>query len=478
MAKLSSLNKYKLILPILNREVSMTKVSQREGIPIRTLRHWVKQFSDKGLAGLERAKRKDSGSSRVLTQELTELIHGFALQKPPLTIAAIHRKIVLLSQRSNLKVPSYETVYGILRKISPALLTLAQEGGKAYQQKYELIYRRECSTPNQIWQSDHTEMDIYVIDATGRERKPWLTTIIDDYSRAIAGIFLSLQAPSALNTALALRQAIWKKEKSAWQICGIPQILYTDHGSDFMSNHIEQVCISLKIRMLHSAVGRPQGRGKVERFFQTLNECVLIDLPGYSVKGKPATKPALNLEQLEAAVLDFILNKYHVANHSATGLPPIQMWAESFLPQLPESPEILDLLLLTIGKPRKVQRDGIRFQGMRYIAPTLAGFVGETITIRYDPRDLAEIKVYYRDQFLCQAICQDMAEMVVSLKEIQAARTAVKKELYGQIKKSQWLLKKLSWTKKAENITSKPDESPPPVNNTSLPPSLKLYHHE
>lgn len=35
--------------------------------------------------------------------------------------------------------------------------------------------------------------------------------IIDDYSRAIAGFFLSFNSPSALQTALALRQAIWRK---------------------------------------------------------------------------------------------------------------------------------------------------------------------------------------------------------------------------------------------------------------------------
>jgi putative transposase len=51
--------------------------------------------------------------------------------------------ISLLAQRSNLQSPCYETVYGFVRKIRPALLTLAHEGGKAYQQKYELIYRRE-----------------------------------------------------------------------------------------------------------------------------------------------------------------------------------------------------------------------------------------------------------------------------------------------------------------------------------------------
>ena len=38
-----------------------------------------------------------------------------------------------------------------------------------------------------------------------------MTVIIDDYSRAIAGFCISFDSPSAARTALALRQAIWRK---------------------------------------------------------------------------------------------------------------------------------------------------------------------------------------------------------------------------------------------------------------------------
>ena len=61
--------------------------------------------------------------------------------------------------------------------------------------------------------------------------------VIDDYSRAVAGYFLSFEDPSALHTSLALRQAIWRKEDASWIVCGIPDVLYTDHGSDFTSRH-------------------------------------------------------------------------------------------------------------------------------------------------------------------------------------------------------------------------------------------------
>ncbi|GAB5881222.1 hypothetical protein JMUB7530_27820 [Staphylococcus aureus] len=35
----------------------------------------------------------------------------------------------------------------------------------------------------------------------------------------------------------------------------------------------------------------------------------------------------------------------------------------------------------------------------------LAAYVGEYVLIRYNPNDMAEIRVFYRDEFLCTAIC-------------------------------------------------------------------------
>jgi Mu transposase, C-terminal len=52
-----------------------------------------------------------------------------------------------------------------------------------------------------------------------------------------------------------------------------------------------------------------------------------------------------------------------------------------------------------VAKQRRVQQDGIAFQGQRYFDLTLAAYVGEDVTIRYDPRDLAVIRVFYKERF-------------------------------------------------------------------------------
>jgi transposase InsO family protein len=106
----------------------------------------------------------------------------------------------------------------------------------------------------------------------GSAARPWLTAVIDDYSRAIAGYYPSFDPPSSLRTSLALRQGIWRKAEPRWRICGIPDVLYADNGADFTSNHLGQVAVDLKMRLVFSTPGKPQGRGKIERFFRTVNK--------------------------------------------------------------------------------------------------------------------------------------------------------------------------------------------------------------
>lgn len=110
------------------------------------------------------------------------------------------------------------------------------------------MYRREAERPNAIWQADHTQLDLWVITPSGEPGRPWLTIVEDDYSRAVAGYAVNLGAPSALTTALAFRQAIWRKDHLDWHVYGIPEVFHLDRGSDFTSAHLEQVMADLRIQ--------------------------------------------------------------------------------------------------------------------------------------------------------------------------------------------------------------------------------------
>lgn len=421
--------RFAALRPYLEEGASLIETVAAAGVALRTAERWVARFRVNGLAGLARPVRSDAGTRRT-HDGLVALVEGMGLKRPRLSAAAIHRQVSEVARTKGWRIPSYGAVHAILARLDPGMVCLAQDGHAAYRDRFELIYRHRAEGPNALWQADHTLLDILILDADGKPVRPWLTVVIDDYSRAIAGYLVSLDAPCALNTSLALRQAIWRKADPSWQICGVPDVLYVDHGSDFTSRHLERVAADLHIRLIHSAVARPQGRGKIERFFGTINAGLLPELAGAVVHGRPTSPPRLSLAELDSALSTFVRESYNCSLHSGVAGRPCDVWrGKGFLPRLPESLEALDLLLVLHATPRTVRRDGIRFQGLRYVSPVLAAFVREAITVRYDPRDLAEIRVFHRDAFLCVAVSEQYAGRTVTLKDLAAARLARRRAL-------------------------------------------------
>ncbi|MGH3847340.1 MAG: Mu transposase C-terminal domain-containing protein [Pseudonocardiaceae bacterium] len=306
--------------------------------------------------------------------------------------------------------------------------------------------------------------------------------VLDDCSRAVPGYTVFLGVPSALNLSLAMRQAIWHKTDPNWVVHGIPEVLYADHGSDFTSHHLAQVCVDLHIHLVHSAVARPQGRGKVERILGSITTELLPELPGHLVRGALASPPALSLPQLDTAIREWITTVYHRREHSETGIAPQQAWlADGWLPRTPDSLEVLDLLLVMVAAARTVHRDGIRFQGLRYHSPILAPYVGKPVTIRYDPRDLSEIRVFHHGRFLCRAINPEHAGEPITLKDIQTARVAHRRALREQLNSRRAAVAEYLPAPSADTVIAEADSSstaPPRVKQSvRVDPAVNLANH-
>ena len=318
-----------------------------DGVPIRTLRRWAADYrTDGNVAALPRRPRRERGHRRV-ADELVQAAEALALRRPAPTIAFVHHRVVEIARDRGLAAPSYSMVRGVIAAIDPGLRTLALDGDAAYRDRFELVYRRSAARPNEQWQTDHTLLDLLVLDDRGRPARPWLTVILDDYSRAAAGYAVFLGAPTAERTALALHQAISRKVNAAWPVQGLPDVLYSDHGSDFTSSQLDRVCLDTHIRLIHSPVGVPQGRGKIERLFRTITTELLPHLPGHiphGTGGRPLTAPRLTLAHLDAALERFLIEDYHCRTHSETGQRPAQRWlADGWVPRSPAHPEDLDI---------------------------------------------------------------------------------------------------------------------------------------
>jgi putative transposase len=146
----------------------------------------MRAYRHQGLSGLARKPYPDRGHP-TLSGPLQQLIEGLALRRPRLSCAAVHREVVALANERGWQPPSYDIVYSVIRRLDPALVTLAHHGAKVYADRYDLIYRREASRSNEMWQADHTPLDMRVLDERGRPARPWLTSSWTITAEAVAG---------------------------------------------------------------------------------------------------------------------------------------------------------------------------------------------------------------------------------------------------------------------------------------------------
>lgn len=294
---------------------------------------------------------------------------------------------------------------------------------------------------NQVWQCDHTRADILLVDSSGKLLgRPWLTTVIDSYSRCIVGINIGFDAPSSQVVGLALRHSALPKQYGDeynlhcdWGTFGLPKCLFTDGGKDFRSDHLVEIASQLgfvlKLR------DRPSEGGIVERPFGTLNTSLFSTLPGYTgsnVKERPkeAEKEAcLTLQQLEELVVRFVVDRYNQSIDARTGEQTrFQRWEAGLIATPPVLTEReLDICLMKAIR-RQVQRGGyIQFENVNYKGENLEGYAGETVSLRYDPRDITTVWIYQYDKakggdvFLTRAHAQGLESEQLTLEDAKAS---------------------------------------------------------
>ena len=96
---------------------------------------------------------------------------------------------------------------------------------------------------------------------------------------------------------------------------------------------MEQVAADLGIELIFSEKGVPRGRGKIERFFRSVNELFLQDLPGYAPSGYKGVEAKLTLPVFEQRFRTWLLEEYHQRVHSETKCAPASRWERGgFLP--------------------------------------------------------------------------------------------------------------------------------------------------
>jgi putative transposase len=344
--------------------------SRRTSVSLDTLRAWARRYRRGGFEALAPQPRRDRGQTRILTPPIADLIERLKRENPHRTGVTLLRELALSADQSAPPI-SAATLYRFLK----------QRGLTARQLLREPAHKKfEAQFSNQIWQSDLL-FGPYVQRPGGGRRQAFLYAILDDASRLVP--HAQFYAQQSLEAFLdCLRQAVAAR--------GLPVRLYVDNGKVYRSQQLARIAASLGILVTHTPPYQPQGRGKIERFFRSVREQLLANLD---------PKLTLSLDELNERLAAWIEQSYHCSQHSALGTTPLQRWQRDIgrVRQLSPTTDLRRLFFYRLD--RLVRRDSTFLLHHRfYEAP--AQVVGQTVEVRFDPFDPADIEIYAHGQ--CQ----------------------------------------------------------------------------
>lgn len=343
----------------------------------RTLRRWVEQYRKAGFNGLERSKSLQEGVLRKLTPELIARAKELKQADPRRSVPHIIRMIE--TERGEVLDITASSLWRHLSKAGLGGRSKAAPGG---------LRRWEAAAANDLWQSD-VKHGPHLPDPLRPDtmRKTYLIAFIDDYSRLVTHAEWYF-AEDVYALELCFQKALLRKGK--------PKRVYVDRGSIYQSHVMRTACADLGIRHISATAYHPEGKGKIERFWQNVDSEFLIELE---------KSPVTTLDELNRRFWAWLEEIYHQRAHSSTGMTPVARFA-ACAPKPLDAPERLaELFLWRVN--RVVDKTGcIRFEGNLYQAEE--GLEGRRVEVRFHPLYLDRLQVWTGDRRFADALPIDL----------------------------------------------------------------------
>ena len=341
--------------------------STRQRVGIATLHRYLQRYQQQGFEGLRPQERTDKHAPRAFPLEVVEKAIALREEQPARTTAMI---VNILKQDKNLKLDqplNAHTLTTHLRLHGKTRRLLANTG--------RVFKRFERQHTNSLWQGDMM-FGPWLPDPSqpGKKRRAHLFAFIDDHSRLVpyAEFFFDESLPRMERV---LKVGILRR--------GLPQALYVDNGKVYASTQFGAACASLGIQRIHAAPYSPEGKGKIERFFETTR---LQFMPEVEVS------EIATLAELNESLWAWLECVYHTAIHRETEQTPLERYQQGLQAVRTADPETLRKAFLW-RETRKVHKDGcIELQGNRYQVD--GHLVGRTLELRFDPFDLSKLDVF------------------------------------------------------------------------------------
>lgn len=371
------------------------------------------------------------------------------------TLRKLQRDLRTDCRAATRKPPSRKAIQARVSALSLKELVKAREGPDAARQCYTPVAPGlRPRSPLAVVQIDHTPVDIQLVDERTRAvlGRPWLTLLLDVFSRSVLGFHLSFDPPSASGVALAISQGVlpkaeWLAERGLellWPMHGTPRSLHLDNAREFRSRALKRGCQQHGIRIDHRPPATPRFGGHIERLMGTLMTRMHA-LPGTTFSNVAARgsypseqKAVLTLREFERILALEVLGPYHNEVHSALDRTPAAAWAEGLAASGIRLPADVAAFMLDFlpFEERVVRRDGVRLFNVAYYDGTLAPLLDSAerrCRVKYNPRDMSAVFVELPGGGHLRVPCADLGRPPVTLWEQRAATRALRAEGRGTV---------------------------------------------
>jgi len=263
---------------------------------------------------------------------------------------------------------------------------------------------------------DHTKVDLRLLlpgmfpdDDTDETLRPWLSVMIDGYSRKILAFVLDYNSPSNKTCMLLIRECVRKHRY-------LPRTLGMDGGKEFRSVYFRSLMALCKITAEYRPPHRPRFGAQIERWFGTANTQLFHQLLGNTkvMRNVRQVTPAIDpsnlatwtLETLDETLSEFCYSFYNENAHSSLMCSPNQKHdagiKEHGLRQDRRFEFTEDFVKWTLPSTStglaKVTRDGISVFNLNYWVQGMT--VGTKLMVRYDPCDISRVYVFMNKQWV------------------------------------------------------------------------------
>ncbi len=406
------------------------------GIAARTLHRWVARFREAeeqlgcGYVGLLPRKASQGNREPKAPSAPRELMDTFITEQfetpRHMSAASVYRAYEQECRKRHLTALSSRAFYQRIKQRATPEQTEAREGARAaYPLQpwfWELTVHtpRHGSRPFEVAHIDHTELDIQIRSSSTGELlgKPWVTFMMDAYSRRLLAVYLTFDPPSYRSVMMVLRICVQRFER-------LPQSIVVDGGREFHSVYFDSLLARYRCTKKTRPWAKPHFGSVCERLFKTTNDQFIYTLLGNTQAAKrarlltravdPKHHALWMLPDLYTYLCEYAYQVYDQNEHSGIGMTPqaAYLWGrkqggEREHRRIPYDDRFLKATCPTTIKGTAVVQkgSGVKVNHFYYWNNVFRNpeVIKTAVPVRYDPFDLSTAYALVQGQWVtCRA---------------------------------------------------------------------------